>query len=126
VINMFEKKDLSHRANELGTKFQDRARKWQKLWPLVGDVRGLGAMQAIELVRSPETREPAPEETKQIMDYCYEHGLIALTAGSYSNVVRLLVPLVISDEQMDEGLDVLEAALYSVAAKQTAIPQPVS
>jgi 4-aminobutyrate aminotransferase/(S)-3-amino-2-methylpropionate transaminase len=126
VINMFEKKDLSHRANELGTKFQDRARKWQKLWPLVGDVRGLGAMQAIELVRSPETREPAPEETKQIMDYCYKHGLIALTAGSYSNVVRLLVPLVISDEQMDEGLVVLEAALYSVAAKQTAIPQPVS
>jgi 4-aminobutyrate aminotransferase/(S)-3-amino-2-methylpropionate transaminase len=126
VINMFEKKDLSHRANELGTKFQDRARKWQKVWPLVGDVRGLGAMQAIELVRSPETREPAPEETKQIMDYCYKHGLIALTAGSYSNVVRLLVPLVISDEQMDEGLDVLEAALYSVAAKQTAIPQPVS
>ena len=126
VINMFEKRDLSHRANELGTKFQDRARKWQKLWPLVGDVRGLGAMQAIELVRSPETREPAPEETKQIMDYCYKHGLIALTAGSYSNVVRLLVPLVISDEQMDEGLDVLEAALYSVAAKQTAIPQPVS
>lgn len=126
VINMFEKKDLSHRANALGTKFQDRARKWQKLWPLVGDVRGLGAMQAIELVRSPETREPAPEETKQIMDYCYKHGLIALTAGSYSNVVRLLVPLVISDEQMDEGLDVLEAALYSVAAKQTAIPQPVS
>ena len=126
VINMFEKKDLSHRANELGTRFQDRARKWQKLWPLVGDVRGLGAMQAMELVRSPETREPAPEETKQIMDYCYKHGLIALTAGSYSNVVRLLVPLVISDEQMDEGLDVLEAALYSVAAKQTAIPQPVS
>jgi len=126
VINMFEKKDLSHRANELGTRFQDRARKWQKLWPLVGDVRGLGAMQAMELVRSPETREPAPEETKQIMDYCYQHGLIALTAGSYSNVVRLLVPLVISDEQMDEGLDVLEGALYSVAAKQTAIPQPVS
>jgi acetylornithine/succinyldiaminopimelate/putrescine aminotransferase len=47
--------------------------------------------------------KPAPEETKQIMDYCYKHGLIALTAGSYSNVVRLLVPLVISDEQMDEG-----------------------
>jgi len=72
-------------------------------------------MQAIELVRSPETREPAAEETKQVVDYCYRHGLIALTAGSYSNVVRLLVPLVISDEQMNEGLDVLEAALHSVA-----------
>src|SRR4051812_13121519 len=105
VLDMFEKKDLSQRANELGTKFQARAKEWQKHWPLIGDVRGLGAMQAIELVRSPETREPAAEETKQIMDYCYKHGLIALTAGSYSNVVRLLVPLVISDEQMNEGLD---------------------
>ena len=83
-------------------------------------------MQAIELVRSRETREPAAEETKQVMDYCYKHGLITLTAGSYSNVVRLLVPLVISDEQMNEGLDVLEAALSSVAENQSAIPQPVS
>ena len=126
VLDMFEKKDLSRRADELGAKFQDRAKKWQKLWPLIGDVRGLGAMQAIELVRSPETREPAPEETKQIMDYCYTHGLIALSAGSYSNVIRLLVPLVISDEQMNEGLDVLESALQSIAEKRTAIPQPVS
>src|SRR4051812_29306923 len=105
VLDMFEKKDLSQRANELGTKFQARAKEWQKHWPLIGAGGGLGGMQAIELVRPPEPREPAAEETKQIMDYCYKHGLIALTAGSYSNVVRLLVPLVISDEQMNEGLD---------------------
>jgi 4-aminobutyrate aminotransferase/(S)-3-amino-2-methylpropionate transaminase len=71
-------------------------------------------------------REPAPEETKQVMDYCYKHGLITLTAGSYSNVVRLLVPLIISDEQMNEGLDVLEAALHSIAEKNSAVPQSVS
>jgi len=126
VLDMFEHKDLSRRANELGAKFQERAKKWQKLWPLIGDVRGLGAMQAIELVRSPETREPAAEKTKQVVNYCYQHGLIALSAGSYSNVVRLLVPLVISDEQMNEGLDVLEAALHSVAEKNMAVSQPVS
>jgi len=126
VLDLFEKTDLLQRANNIGTKFQARARQWQKQWPLIGDVRGLGAMQALELVRSHETREPAPEETKQVMDYCYQHGLITLTAGSYSNVVRLLVPLVISGEQMNEGLDVLEAALHSVAEKQAAIPQPVS
>jgi 4-aminobutyrate aminotransferase/(S)-3-amino-2-methylpropionate transaminase len=126
VLDIFERQDLSRRANELGDMFQMRARKWQKLWPLVGDIRGLGAMQAIELVRSPETREPAAEETKQVMQYCYEHGLIALSAGSYSNVVRLLVPLVISDEQMNEGLDVLEAALRAVCEKVPAIAQPVS
>ena len=71
-------------------------------------------MQAIELVKSAETREPAADETKQITQYCYEHGLITITAGSYSNVIRVLVPLVVTDEQMDEALDVLEAALQMV------------
>ena len=71
-------------------------------------------MQAIELVRSTESRQPADDETKQIVRYCYEHGLIVLSAGSYGNVIRLLVPLVITDEQFEEGLDVLEAALESV------------
>ena len=71
-------------------------------------------MQAIELVKSRETREPAPDETNQITRYCYEHGLITVTAGSYSNVIRVLVPLVVTAAQMDEGLDVLEAALHSV------------
>jgi 4-aminobutyrate aminotransferase/(S)-3-amino-2-methylpropionate transaminase len=94
---------------------------------MVGDVRGLGGMQAIELVQSAATREPAAEETKQIAQYCYEHGLITITAGSYSNVVRVLVPLVASDQQMDEGLDVLESALQLVCegSKKSALPQPV-
>jgi 4-aminobutyrate aminotransferase/(S)-3-amino-2-methylpropionate transaminase len=126
VLDIFEKKDLSRRANEIGAKFQARAKQWQKRWPLIGDVRGLGAMQAIELVRSPETREPAAAETKQIVEYCYQHGLILLTAGSYSNVLRLLVPLVVSDEQMNEGLDVLEAALQAVTEKRATVPQTVS
>ena len=72
-------------------------------------------MQAIELVRSKTTRQPADEETNKVSQYCYEHGLVTITAGSYSNVIRLLVPLVITDAQMDEGLDVLEAALARVA-----------
>ena len=78
-------------------------------------------MQAIELVQSSDKREPAADETKQITQYCYEHGLITITAGSYSNVVRLLVPLVITDAQMDEGLDVLESALQMVYEKKGAI-----
>ena len=85
---------------------------------MIGDARGLGAMQAIELVQSRETREPAPEETKQITQYCYEHGLITITAGSYGNVIRVLVPLVITDEQMDEALDVLEAGASHRFAKR--------
>ena len=74
-------------------------------------------MRALELVKSRDTGEPAPEETKKITQYCYEHGLITITAGSYGNVIRVLVPLVVTDQQMDEGLDVLEAALASVCEK---------
>jgi 4-aminobutyrate aminotransferase/(S)-3-amino-2-methylpropionate transaminase len=82
-------------------------------------------MQAIELVKSAENREPAAEETKRITRYCYEHGLIVLSAGSYSNVIRVLVPLVISDAQWQEGLDVLESALQAVHEKREAVTQSV-
>jgi 4-aminobutyrate aminotransferase/(S)-3-amino-2-methylpropionate transaminase len=116
VLDVMERDNLPERAAQLGERFAGRARSWQKRWPLVAEVRGLGAMQAIELVRSRETREPAAEETKEIARYCYEHGLIVLSAGSYSNVIRLLMPLVISDEQFEEGLGVLEAAFEAVTA----------
>jgi 4-aminobutyrate aminotransferase/(S)-3-amino-2-methylpropionate transaminase len=75
-------------------------------------------MCAIELVRNAETREPADTETKQITEYCYKHGLITITAGTFNNVIRILVPLVVTDEQLDEGLNVIEAALASVAEQK--------
>ena len=125
VLDLFEHEDLLTRANELGDQFQRRARDWQRRWPLVGDVRGLGGMQAIELVQSQETKAPASEETKQITQYCYEHGLITITAGTYSNVIRVLVPLVATKEQIDEGLDVLESALANVCDKKDVVAQLV-
>lgn len=114
VLDLLQQDHLASRAMELGRQFESRAQAWQSRWPAVGDVRGLGAMQAIELVRSRETREPAAEETKGIVRYCWEHGLIVLSAGTYGNVIRLLLPLVITDEQFQEGLAVLENALASV------------
>jgi len=78
-------------------------------------VRGLGGMCAIELVKNPATREPAADETKKIAQYCYQHGLITITAGTYGNVLRILVPLVVTDAQFEEGLDVLEGALANVS-----------
>lgn len=125
VLDIFESEDLLARANLLGLRFQQRAREWQQRWPIVGDIRGLGGMQAIELVKSPGQREPAADEAKQIVQYCYEHGLILLTAGSYSNVIRLLVPLVITPEQTDEGMDVLESALQMVSEKKGTVSQSV-
>jgi 4-aminobutyrate aminotransferase / (S)-3-amino-2-methylpropionate transaminase / 5-aminovalerate transaminase len=125
VLDLFQGTHLLDRAQALGKQFQKRGREWQKKFPIVGDVRGLGGMRAIELVKSPQTRQPASDETKQVGKYCYEHGLITLSAGSYGNVIRVLVPLIATDEQMNEGLDVLEAALQAVCEKNGAVTELV-
>jgi 4-aminobutyrate aminotransferase/(S)-3-amino-2-methylpropionate transaminase len=125
VLDLFQRENLLARANELGAQFQRRAREWQRRWPMIGDIRGLGGMQAIELVQSQDTKAPASEETKKISQYCYEHGLITITAGSYSNVIRVLVPLVITNEQMDEALDVLESAIANICDAKGAVAQLV-
>jgi 4-aminobutyrate aminotransferase/(S)-3-amino-2-methylpropionate transaminase len=120
AIETIEKEGLLDRSTALGKHFELRARGWQKKWPLVGDLRGLGGMCAIELVRDAQTREPADSETKEIAKYCYEHGVITITAGTFNNVIRILEPLVVSYEQFDEGLNVIEAALASVADRKQA------
>jgi 4-aminobutyrate aminotransferase/(S)-3-amino-2-methylpropionate transaminase len=118
AIETIEKDGLLERSVAIGKQFEEQARRWQKKWPLVGDIRGLGGMCAMELVRNPETREPADTETKAIAKYCYEHGLIIITAGTFNNVVRILVPLAITDEQFREGLNVIEGALSFVAEQR--------
>jgi 4-aminobutyrate aminotransferase/(S)-3-amino-2-methylpropionate transaminase len=115
AIAIIEKDGLLARSTQLGKKFADRGKKWEKQFQIVGEVRGLGGMCAIELVKNPATREPAGEETKKLAQFCYEHGLILITAGTYGNVVRILVPLVVTDAQFEEGLDVIEAALAHVS-----------
>jgi 4-aminobutyrate aminotransferase / (S)-3-amino-2-methylpropionate transaminase / 5-aminovalerate transaminase len=122
VIETLERENLPARAEKLGQRFDARAREWKKRWPLIGDVRGLGAMRALELVRPGTTREPAKDETEQVLRHCLQHGLILVSAGSYGNVVRLLMPLVVTDEQFDEGLHVLEGALMHVAESVEAMP----
>jgi 4-aminobutyrate aminotransferase/(S)-3-amino-2-methylpropionate transaminase len=118
AIETIEKEGLLACSVAIGERFEARARSWKKNWPLIGDVRGIGAMCAMELVRDEVTREPADTETKEIARYCYEHGLILITAGTYNNVIRILVPLVVTNEQFDEGLAVIEAALASVATRK--------
>jgi 4-aminobutyrate aminotransferase/(S)-3-amino-2-methylpropionate transaminase len=121
AIETIERDGLLERSTALGNHFAERARGWQKRWPLVGDVRGLGGMCAIELVRNVETREPADTETKEIVRHCCQHGLIIIAAGTFNNVVRILVPLVVTDAQFDEGLNVMEAAVASVAERKPAV-----
>ena len=125
VIETLERDNLPARAEQIGTRFDARAREWKKRWPLIGDVRGLGAMRALELVRPGATREPAKEETDKVLRHCLEHGLILVSAGSYGNVIRLLMPLVITDQEFDEGLQVMEDALMSVAESLEPAPRHV-
>ena len=124
VIDSIEKQKLCERAELLGEHFKRRACKWQGRWPIIGDVRGLGGMCAIELVQ-PGTRQPAADETSKITRYCYEHGVVILSTGSFSNVLRLLMPLVITDDQFDEALDVLEAAIADAVGARTEQTQAV-
>jgi 4-aminobutyrate aminotransferase/(S)-3-amino-2-methylpropionate transaminase len=70
-------------------------------------------------VRDPETREPADEETREVVRYCYEHGLLTISAGTFGNIIRLLMPLVITDQQFDEALQVMEDALAQAAGSVT-------
>lgn len=125
VIDAIETQHLSKRAEQLGEHFKQRARSWQQRWPVISDVRGLGGMCAIELVE-PGTRRPAADETTKITSYCYEHGVVALSAGSFGNVIRVLMPLVISDAQFDEALDVLEAAIADAVGSKSKQAQAVA
>jgi len=118
VIDTIERRDLCRRARELGERFVERAQEWQRLWPLIGAIHGLGAMRSIELVREAVTREPADEETRQVVKYCYENGLITISAGTYGNIIRILMPLVITDEQFEEALGVLQSALQAVGSQK--------
>jgi 4-aminobutyrate aminotransferase / (S)-3-amino-2-methylpropionate transaminase / 5-aminovalerate transaminase len=125
ALETIEKEGLLARSTEIGKRFEARARGWQKKWELVGEVRGLGGMCAMELVRDARTKEPADAETKELSKYCYEHGLINITAGTYGNVMRILVPLVVTDAQFDEGMDVLEAGLAAVTEKKQLVQETV-
>jgi 4-aminobutyrate aminotransferase/(S)-3-amino-2-methylpropionate transaminase len=115
VIEEFSDGSLLARARSLGECFQRRAYAWQRQHPFIGDVRGLGAMQAMEFV----DREGAPwaAPAKKLAQNCLRSGVLVLTAGTYDNVIRLLMPLVISDEQFSQALEVMENNLNAVAAE---------
>jgi len=111
VIEKIIREDLSQRAVAIGAVMRKRLEEMQERHPLIGDVRGLGAMMAIELVKDRKTLEPAKEETSAIIAACYRKGLTVLKAGIFDNVIRILVPLVVQDDHLTAGLDILEQAI---------------
>jgi len=110
------------RAVRIGEIMREAMEGWKRRWPVVGDVRGLGAMMLVELVRDRATKEPAFEETLAVVRNAVARGVMVIRAGLYSNCVRLLPPLTIRDEELREGLDVLGAAVGSVQEESAAAP----
>ena len=114
VLDVFEDESLVERAGQIGETIRSRMQAWQQRWDAIGDVRGLGAMLAIELVHDRDSRDPAPELALAVVEAASERGLLLLKSGIYSNCIRVLVPLVISESELGEALGVWEDALGSV------------
>ena len=114
VLDVFEEERLVERADRIGDVIRGRMLEWQERFPQIGDVRGLGAMLAVEYVADRETKEPAPELASSVAEEAAERGLLLMKAGVHSNCNRVLCPLVIADEELDEALDVWEEALAAV------------
>ena len=111
VLDVIEEEGLVERAAQLGESMRRGMLGWQERFPAIGDVRGLGAMLAIELVADRQTKQPAPDLASAVVTEAASRGLLLLKAGIYSNCIRVLSPLTLSDEELDEALSVWEEAL---------------
>ncbi len=114
VLDVFGEEQLVARAEVLGDALRARMLAWQSRWPQIGDVRGLGAMLAIELVEDRDTKDPAPELVEAVIGEALQRGLLLLKAGVYGNCIRVLCPLTISESELDDGLRTWEEALAAV------------
>ena len=115
VLDAFEEENLLQEADVLGKRLKDHFDALKKRFEIIGDVRGKGPMLALELVKDRETKEPAADEAKALVKLCYEKGLILLSCGNFSNVIRTLMPLVITDEQLERGLAIMEDGFESIS-----------
>jgi 4-aminobutyrate aminotransferase/(S)-3-amino-2-methylpropionate transaminase len=119
VLDLFEESDYAARSREIGHIITNRFLKFQNHYRLIGDVRGLGGMAAMELVKDRSTKEPDSQAASDVLTAAHHRGLVLIKAGMYDNVVRILVPLCVTDEQLNRGLDIVEAALETVANSES-------
>jgi 4-aminobutyrate aminotransferase/(S)-3-amino-2-methylpropionate transaminase len=114
VFDIFETEDLLDRAKLLGEKLQTILHGFREKHPLIGDVRGVGPMIAIELVHDRAAKTPAPDQAKALVKYCLDKNLIILACGTFGNVIRFLMPLVITDEQLELGMQIIDNGLTAI------------
>lgn len=116
VLDMLAEEDSLRKARALGERVKFFFQSLQGKYSLVGDVRSLGAMVAMELVTDRASKTPATDETKEIVRRCYEKGLIALSCGVYHNVIRTLIPFAIEERDLETGLSIIEQSLQATAS----------
>jgi 4-aminobutyrate aminotransferase/(S)-3-amino-2-methylpropionate transaminase len=114
TIEALEKEDLSGCARRIGQLLTGRLQELQQHYPQMGDIRSLGAMVAVEFVADPHTREPARELAAAMIGECRKRGLLVLGAGIFSNVVRLLPPLVVTGAQLERAAEIIAESLQAV------------
>jgi len=119
VLDLFEKEDYAARSREIGHIITKRFLSLQEHYPFIGDVRGLGGMAALELVKDRLTKEPDSRAASDVLAAAHHRGLVLIKAGMYDNVLRILVPLCVTDEQLNKGLEIFEAALETVAEAES-------
>lgn len=114
VLDVFETENVLEQAKNLGEKVRGRLDEFRASFETIGDVRGLGPMLALELVEDREHKTPSPDKAKELVKLCHERGLILLSCGTFGNVIRLLMPLTISEEELVKGLTILEEGLAAI------------
>ncbi len=114
VFEIFEEEKLLEKGKKLGAMLRESLLAMQQECDLIGDVRGLGPMVAMELVKDKKTKEPAGAETKALVKYCLDRGVIILACGAYGNIIRFLMPLVMTEEQLQQGIDIVRQGLAAV------------
>ena len=115
VLEAFEEEMLLEKGARLGEKLQQRFASWMNQYEIIGEARGLGAMRALELVTDRGTKKPATAQAKALVAFCADKGLLLLSCGAHGNVIRVLMPLVITDDQLERGLAILEEGLREIA-----------
>jgi 4-aminobutyrate aminotransferase/(S)-3-amino-2-methylpropionate transaminase len=120
VFEIIEEEGLLARADAVGERMIARFKALQEKYPVIGDVRGIGAMCGMELVKDPKTKEPAGDLAKAFRARLYENGVVNVGAGTFHNVIRILVPLTIEDATLERGLDIMESTFAEVLAADTA------
>lgn len=117
TIEIMERDDLAGRSCEIGEKVSKRFNEWKEKYPVIGDVRGLGGMIGLEFVKDQKSKEPYPEFSAAVISGCAKKGLMIEGAGTYGNVIRFLAPLVMTDEQLEAGLDIYESVIKELLEK---------